>query len=567
MANEEQLRILKEEGVEAWNKWREANLDVEIRLKGASLKYADLSGVILKGADLKYAYLKGAYLKYADLSGACLKGADLSGVVLFGANLQGVILQGADLKGADLSGANLQDVILQGLDLQDVIFEDTKFQGADLSGANLQGAYLKGADLSGANLQDVIFEDAKFQGANLSGADLNGANLQGLDLQDVIFSSADLQGVDLSGANLQGVIFSGANLQGVILQGLDLQDVILSGAILQGLDLQGLDLNGKDLSQTNLTNTNLARLQALGTDFKSATLTGACVEDWNINSETNFENVICDYIYFKEDKQERRPADPNRNFEPGEFAKLVEKYIETVDLIFTDGIDWRAFLTSFQDLRVEYGELNVSIQAIEKKSDGAFVIRLIVPPEADKAEVENKAKQSYETNLKVLEAKYRAELQAKDREITLYKERSADMKEIATLLASRPIVEAKEVTNRKIYAQEYKETHLHDKSRSIETRDSSTYYENYSQPQQTLAEAAAEIQKLLKQLEQTNPANTTTQQMVVAAEAIKRIEGDPTWKQRVINAAREGGLAAFEKALDNPVGAFITSAIKGWLET
>ena len=54
--------------------------------------------------------------------------------------------------------------------------------------------------------------------------------------------------------------------------------------------------------------------------------------------------------------------------------------------------------------------------------------------------------------------------------------------------------------------------------------------------------------------------------MIVATEAIKHIESDPTWKQRVINAAREGGLAAFEKALDNPAGAFITSAIKGWLE-
>ena len=83
---------------------------------------------------------------------------------------------------------------------------------------------------------------------------------------------------------------------------------------------------------------------------------------------------------------------------------------------------------------------------------------------------------------------------------------------------------------------------------------------------QKLAEAAAEIQKLLKQLEQTNPNNTTTEQMVVAAKAVEQIEKNPTFQQKIINAAREGGLAAFEKALDNPAGAFITSAIKGWLE-
>ncbi|MBD2415301.1 hypothetical protein H6H01_32230 [Nostoc calcicola FACHB-3891] len=83
---------------------------------------------------------------------------------------------------------------------------------------------------------------------------------------------------------------------------------------------------------------------------------------------------------------------------------------------------------------------------------------------------------------------------------------------------------------------------------------------------QSLAEAAAEIQQLLKQLEQTYPTNTTSQQMVVAAEAINRIESNPLLKERVINAVKSGGLAAFEKAIDNPAGAFIVGAIKGWQE-
>ncbi|MHC5674926.1 hypothetical protein [Nostoc sp.] len=83
---------------------------------------------------------------------------------------------------------------------------------------------------------------------------------------------------------------------------------------------------------------------------------------------------------------------------------------------------------------------------------------------------------------------------------------------------------------------------------------------------QSLAEAAAEIQLLLKQLEQTYPTTTTSQQMVVAAEAVNRIESNPTLKKRVINAVKEGGLAAFEKAIDNPAGAFIVGAIKGWQE-
>jgi hypothetical protein len=83
---------------------------------------------------------------------------------------------------------------------------------------------------------------------------------------------------------------------------------------------------------------------------------------------------------------------------------------------------------------------------------------------------------------------------------------------------------------------------------------------------QSLVQAAAEIQMLLKQLETTYPTNTPARDMVVATEVVKRIESDPTMKQRVIGAVKEGGLAAFEKAIDNPAGAFITGAIKGWQE-
>ena len=57
MANEEQLRILKKEGVEVWNKWREDNPDVEIDLSGANL-LAYLRKADLKGANLEPLTLK-----------------------------------------------------------------------------------------------------------------------------------------------------------------------------------------------------------------------------------------------------------------------------------------------------------------------------------------------------------------------------------------------------------------------------------------------------------------------------------------------------------------------------
>lgn len=81
--------------------------------------------------------------------------------------------------------------------------------------------------------------------------------------------------------------------------------------------------------------------------------------------------------------------------------------------------------------------------------------------------------------------------------------------------------------------------------------------------QQDLAEAAAQIQALLQQLEQTYPTNTTTEQMVVAAKAIEQIENNPTWKQKAIAAFKQGSLGAIET---HPIGAFVIGAIKGWLK-
>ncbi|MHC5827213.1 MAG: hypothetical protein ACYT04_67910, partial [Nostoc sp.] len=65
-------------------------------------------------------------------------------------------------------------------------------------------------------------------------------------------------------------------------------------------------------------------------------------QDWNINFATKLNDVDCQYIYlrrrvhFTEDDQKRRSS--IGEFASGEFTKLFQKALETVDLIFTDGI-------------------------------------------------------------------------------------------------------------------------------------------------------------------------------------------------------------------------------------
>jgi hypothetical protein len=71
MANKEHLAILKQ-GVEVWNKWREANPSIVPDLIDSQFGLSDLSGV-----DLSEVYLNGANFYEVNLCGAILKGADL----------------------------------------------------------------------------------------------------------------------------------------------------------------------------------------------------------------------------------------------------------------------------------------------------------------------------------------------------------------------------------------------------------------------------------------------------------------------------------------------------------
>jgi uncharacterized protein YjbI with pentapeptide repeats len=246
----------------------------------------------------------------------------------------------------------------------------------DLSFANLRFINLSFANVSNARLIYADLISADLRNVDLSIANLSNANLTRTKLSDGDLCSANLSHVALHRANLKNANFSCANLSDA-------------------------DLSAADFSSANLKNTRLVRVQALATNFTSAELTGACLHDWHINGETKLDNVRCDFVYQLEewDYISRRMGCNNRrpssgNFAPGEFALLFKKALDTVDLIFADGIDWQAFFQSFRELRSQYDD-KISIQAIEKKSGEAFVIRLEVPLDTDKGAIESKHTELY----------------------------------------------------------------------------------------------------------------------------------------------------------------------------
>ncbi|BDA68392.1 hypothetical protein CAL7716_025580 [Calothrix sp. PCC 7716] len=91
------------------------------------------------------------------------------------------------------------------------------------------------------------------------------------------------------------------------------------------------------------------------------------------------------------------------------------------------------------------------------------------------------------------------------------------------------------------------------------------YYDGTKQ--QNLADAAAEIQKLLEQLDKTYPTDTTLGKMQVAAETIKAIENNPTLAQRVTSALKAGGVQALAQLLNHPAASFAIGALEDWQKT
>ena len=288
----------------------------------------------------------------------------------------------------------------------------TRFTGADLTDADCSGASLKGAHLYGASLTRTRFHRAR----QVNLARLGKTILADVAVQDLLIS---LRG--------RGRAYRGKNLQGANLATAD-----LVGADLTEADLSRATLAGADLQQANLTKT-----QALGTEFRQTDLTGACLEAWNIDSTTQLAGARCDYVYLLSHHQERRPN--SGHFQPGEFTKLFEEVLDTIDLIFQNGIDWKVFLQTFQQVQVQQGEAELAIQSIENKGDGVMVVKLKAAPDTDKAGVHQLFMSGYHTALEAAEQRYKAQLQAKDDEIQRYHQQNANMQEVVKLLAAKPI--------------------------------------------------------------------------------------------------------------------------------
>lgn len=195
MANSEHIQQLKN-GVESWNRWRDAHKKILPDLSGASLSNLNLNGVNFREANLAECQLRGAFLRHS--------------------NLQYATLRGANLRSTDFRSANLRR--------------------ADLAGVNLEDARLQSAFFFNANLENAVMTNARLNGANFSRANFSGANLKGIHLVETVFADSNLsdaQQLDecrhLGPCSLdEKTVVKSGNLPKAFLRGCGLSDAVIA---------------------------------------------------------------------------------------------------------------------------------------------------------------------------------------------------------------------------------------------------------------------------------------------------------------------------------------------------
>jgi uncharacterized protein YjbI with pentapeptide repeats len=253
----------------------------------------------------------------------------------------------------------------------------TSFAGSDLTGADFKGAMLKSTNLHNAILTHVFWKDvqkldfARWGESILANSKtrklLISCNGEGQDYQNL-----NLSGVNLSESNLIGANFKQANLSRSILR------------------------------YANLTNANLTEAIFIDTDLTNVTLTGAYLQGWNIDHSTKLDDVECEFVNLLEKPNkigslERRPHDPDKVFQPGDFEKLYRKIITTVELLLRGGGNPEAFRAAFQQLMAANPDISPdSIQSVEKVGDDVKLI-IAVSEGSDKAKIERDFDKFYTT--------------------------------------------------------------------------------------------------------------------------------------------------------------------------
>ena len=415
----------------------------------------------------------------------------------------------------------------------------TNFYCANLTDANFARVKLGGVDFRKAIITRVSWSNVR--GINYTR--LGGSYLKSKPIRQLLITG-----------NGQDQNFDELGLEGTNLQNANLQDASFIKTNLNGTNLQGANLSRAKLKQTQLDRA----------DLTGATLTGAYIEDWGITSETIFDRVRCEYVYMRVPTKEepdpwRKPDNRQEVFEDGDFGDFIKPIVKTLDLYHNQGVDPRAIAISFKKLAENNPDAELEIVAMERRGDDKLLLRAKTAETASKSQLSDEYFETYNRVRALAREEVEALLAEKNQRIN-------SLETMVTTALKRPSFYAEGDTNMNDkHTQQTGNFGVGINQGTIASGAKVAGIINEAQ-QQTLTDAAAQIQQLLEQLSQTSPTTTNKEKMVVVTEAVDLIESNPTLKAKVINALRTGGTEALKEAIDHPLVNILLAAIEGWQE-
>jgi uncharacterized protein YjbI with pentapeptide repeats len=262
----------------------------------------------------------------------------------------------------------------------------TCFKGANLTNANFTGAKLPSTDFREANLTRTCWLNAELSRANLDRTYLESATIRHL----------------LTTGNGAGRSFRNLNLRGVNLQNANLADA----------DLEGTDLSNATLQGADLTEAKLFQAQLHGANLSEACLTGAFIQNWGISTETDLNNIKCDYIFTRRPTKNdpdggRKPDNRDVFFQQSDFSdfitpivkvldlyqkqnadlRAVGKHWKTLDLVHYAGLDPTAAAIAVAELSKKHPEANLELRALEGRGREKIRLQVVVDDQADSSEL------------------------------------------------------------------------------------------------------------------------------------------------------------------------------------
>jgi len=224
----------------------------------------------------------------------------------------------------------------------------TSFRGADLTDANFTNAILPHTDYRKANLKRTSW----FQSTKLELSRIEGTYLEDESLRQLVVAKDG-----------HGNTYDYKNLQGLNLQAANLTDASFIGA----------DLNESNLQDADFTRAKLVKTRLYGADLTHSCLSGACIQDWAISTDTQLEQVVCTHIYMRLPMQDdpdpwRKPDNRNETFKEGDFTDFIAPIIKTLDLYRQQNVDPRQIASKFKSLDFyHYGGIDPAAAAVALK--------------------------------------------------------------------------------------------------------------------------------------------------------------------------------------------------------